>query len=93
VIGTIVVVQVTVIVVVLAVAWAGSWYFTRQPPQRTEPTEWCEVCGGDITEGWALYEVMASTGDPQEHGGGSGMSAYWCDKHRPDGDRAVPWRS
>lgn len=47
------------------------------PPQRPE---WCEVCGEELCSGWVLRQALDRD---DSDGSGSGMSAYYCDGHRP----------
>lgn len=59
----------------------------RRRRQAPRP-EWCSICGAEIRYGWVIHATMPNE---EELGawGGTGMSAFYCRAHRPDG--AVAW--
>ena len=83
--GWLVVVGVAALLVVVRV----SGYLTRQIAR--EATKWCGVCGIEIAEGWVIFEMRPSTGDPMPTGGGRRSPTYFCRKHRPVDAHAAPW--
>lgn len=87
-------VVIAIAVFIVAVLWCriarGVIRGLRSADERVQGApEWCGECGTEIYAGWALYEAFGNDGDFTGLPGGSGMSAHYCDEHRPDG--AVPW--
>ena len=85
--GWLVVIAVVVLLAVIRI----SGYLTRQIAR--EATKWCGVCGVEIVEGWVIYEVRPSTGDPMPTGGGRRSPTFFCRKHRPADAAATPWHA
>lgn len=71
--------------------WTRRRRHRQQRTRAPSHPEWCTECGEVIHNGWAISDTFANDGELAGQPGGTGMSAYWCDRHRPFG--AVPWRS